>query len=48
MHVLATDPNPEEFDRYAGVLESQASTGPPLNNEQFRRALDDLEARNDP
>lgn len=46
--VLATDPSSEEFDRYAGVLESQASTDPPINNEQFRRALDDLEDRYDP
>ncbi|RQG87115.1 hypothetical protein EA462_15940 [Natrarchaeobius halalkaliphilus] len=46
--VLATDPSPKEFDRYAGVLESQASTDPPINNEQFRRALDNLEDRYDP
>lgn len=45
--VLATDPSPEEFDTYAGVLEARASTGPPLNDEQFWRALDDLEARYD-
>lgn len=43
--VLATDPNPEEFDKYAGVLEARASTEPPINNEQFWRALDDLEER---
>lgn len=41
--VLATDPSPAEFDTYAGVLEARASTEPPINNEQFWRALDDLE-----
>ncbi|CCQ33494.1 SWIM zinc finger domain-containing protein [Halorhabdus tiamatea SARL4B] len=45
--VLATDPSPEEFDTYAGVLEARASTEPPINNEQFRRELDDLEERYD-
>jgi uncharacterized Zn finger protein len=43
--VLATDPTPEEFDTYAGVLEAQATTEPRINNEQFWRALDDLEER---
>jgi uncharacterized Zn finger protein len=43
--VLATDPTPEEFDRYAGVLEARASTEPPVNNEQFWRELDNLEER---
>jgi uncharacterized Zn finger protein len=46
--VLATEPSPEKFDRYAGVLESQASTEPSINSEQFWRALDDLEDRYDP
>ena len=45
--VLATDPSPEEFDTYAGVLEARVSTEPPINNEQFWRALDDLEERYD-
>jgi uncharacterized Zn finger protein len=45
--VLATDPSPEEFDTYAGVLEARASTEPPINNEQFWRALDNLEERYD-
>ena len=45
--VLATDPTPEEFDTYAGVLEARTSTDPALNGEQFRRALDDLEERYD-
>lgn len=45
--VLATDPTPEEFDTYAGVLEARTSTEPPINNEQFWRALDDLEDRYD-
>jgi uncharacterized Zn finger protein len=43
--VLATDPSPEEFDTYAGVLETRAMTDPPINDEQFWRALDDLEQR---
>jgi len=43
--VLATDPTPEEFDTYAGVLEASASIDPPVNKEQFWRALDDLENR---
>jgi uncharacterized Zn finger protein len=43
--ILATDPSPEAFDTYAGVLEARASTEPPINSEQFRRALDDLEER---
>lgn len=45
--VFATDPNPEEFDRFAGVLEERASSDPPVNSEQFWRALDDLEDRYD-
>lgn len=45
--VLAADPNPEEFDTYAGVLEARAMTEPRLNDEQFWRALDDLEERYD-
>ena len=43
--VLATDPTPEEFDTYAGVLGARAETEPPINSEQFWRALDDLEGR---
>jgi uncharacterized Zn finger protein len=43
--VLATDPDPETFDTYAGVLEACASREPPINSDQFRRALDDLEER---
>jgi len=43
--VLTTDPTPREFDTYAGVLEARATTEPPINNEQFWRALDDLEDR---
>ena len=45
--VLATDPTPEEFETYAGVLEARTSTEPPINNEQFRRALGNLEDRYD-
>lgn len=41
--VLATDPGPEAFDTYAGVLEERASSDPRVNSEQFWRALDDLE-----
>ncbi|WP_340100111.1 SWIM zinc finger family protein [Salinibaculum salinum] len=43
--ILATDPTPEEFDTYAGVLEARATTEPRINDEQFWRALDDLEER---
>jgi uncharacterized Zn finger protein len=43
--VLATNPTPKEFDTYAGVLEARASTEPPINNDQFWRELDNLEAR---
>jgi len=43
--VLATDPSPEEFDTYAGVLEARTTTDPAINSEQFWRALDDLEDR---
>ena len=43
--LLATDPTPEQFDTYAGVLEARTMTEPPINNEQFRRALENLEER---
>jgi uncharacterized Zn finger protein len=43
--ILATDPTPEEFDTYAGVLEARTTTDLALNSEQFWRALDDLEER---
>lgn len=43
--VLAAEPDPKTVDAYAGVLEKRATSDPPVNNEQFRRALDDLEAR---
>jgi uncharacterized Zn finger protein len=43
--ILATDPTPEEFDTYAGVLEARATTEPRINDEQFWRAIDDLEER---
>ncbi len=43
--VLATDPSPEEFDTYAGVLEARATTEPRINDEQFWRAIDNLEER---
>lgn len=45
--ILATDPTPEEFETYAGVLEARTSTEPPINNEQFWRGLDTLEERYD-
>jgi Uncharacterized conserved protein len=45
--VLATDPNPSEFDTHAGVLEARTTMDPGINNEQFWRALDDLEDRYD-
>ncbi len=43
--VLATDPTPREFDTYAGVIEARATAEPPINDEQFWRALDDLKQR---
>lgn len=43
--VLGADPTPEEFDTYAGVLETRATTEPRINDEVFWRALDDLEER---
>lgn len=43
--VLAADPGPEAFERYVGVLEERAASDPPVNSEQFQRALDDLEER---
>lgn len=43
--VRAADPDPEAFDTYAGVLEERASSDPSVNDEQFWRALDDLEDR---
>ncbi|WP_050033991.1 SWIM zinc finger family protein [Halorubrum halophilum] len=45
--VLATDPSPEDFDAYAGVLETRAAAESEINNRQFWRALDDLEDRYD-
>lgn len=41
--VLAADPSPEEFEQYAGALEAQSMSEPRINEEQFRRALDELE-----
>jgi uncharacterized Zn finger protein len=43
--VLATDPGPEEFERYAGALEARATSEPGLNSHQFWRELDNLEER---
>jgi uncharacterized Zn finger protein len=43
--VLATDPSPEEFETYAGVLEARATSEPPINSDQFWRELDNLEER---
>jgi len=43
--VLAADPSDAEFERYAGTLEAQAMSESPVNDEQFRRALDSLENR---
>jgi len=41
--VLAADPSPEEFEQYAGALEAQSMSEPRINEEQFRRALDELD-----
>ena len=43
--ILATEPTPSEFDTYANVLEARATTEPPINSEQFWRALDTLKER---
>lgn len=43
--ILAANLTPEKFHTYAGVLEERASTESVINNEQFRRTLDDLEDR---
>jgi uncharacterized Zn finger protein len=45
--VLETDPSHEEVEQYAGILEAQATSEPRINEEQFRRALDELEANRD-
>ncbi|OYR68849.1 SWIM zinc finger family protein [Halorubrum ezzemoulense] len=45
--VLAADPNPEDFETYAGVLETRAAKESEINNRQFWRALDNLEDRYD-
>jgi len=45
--ILAANLTPEKFDTYAGVLEERASTESVINNEQFRRAFDNLEQRYD-
>ncbi|MFB6309099.1 MAG: SWIM zinc finger domain-containing protein [Haloarculaceae archaeon] len=41
--VLAAEPSDSELERYAGALEEQAMAEPRINEEQFRRALDELE-----
>jgi uncharacterized Zn finger protein len=43
--VLAADPDQDEFEKYIGVLEAQATSGAPSNTERFYRAIDDLEER---
>lgn len=45
--VLATDPSPEKFELYAGVIDERASTevGSDIHREQFTKALDELEDR---
>lgn len=41
--VRALDPEPQALDTYTGVLEDRATSGPAINSEQFRRALDRLD-----
>lgn len=41
--VLAADPDPGELEQYAGALEAQSMAEPRINEEQFRRALDELD-----
>lgn len=43
--VLATDPGPEEFETYTGVLDERASTGAPTNRDFFFRMLGELDDR---
>jgi len=45
--IAAANPSSEEFDRYAKVLETRATTPPLSDSEQFQRALDDLEDQYD-
>jgi len=41
--VLATEPTPAEFDTYAAVIEARTMTDPPINTDQFQRALGEFE-----
>ncbi|WP_251329067.1 SWIM zinc finger family protein [Haloplanus pelagicus] len=43
--VLAADSDQDEFEKYIGALEDQATSEQPANTEQFYRAIDDLEER---
>lgn len=45
--VLAADPDPENFESYAGVLDERASTGTgsDIHREQFTKALDEFDDR---
>jgi len=43
--VIAADTDQETFETYAGVLEERLHAGPPVNDERFRRALEELEER---
>jgi uncharacterized Zn finger protein len=43
--VLAADPDQDEFEKYIGALEDQATSEHPATAEQFYRAIDELEER---
>ncbi|ACV11307.1 zinc finger SWIM domain protein [Halorhabdus utahensis DSM 12940] len=43
--VIAADLDQERFETYAGVLAELSSAGSPVNDERFRRALEELEER---
>ena len=43
--VLTADPDPEEFELYAGVINERTTTGHDIHRAQFTKALDELEDR---
>nr|WP_255291433.1 SWIM zinc finger family protein [Natrinema sp. CBA1119] len=45
--ILAADSDQDEFEKYIGVLEEQAMLEHPAHSEQFYRAIDDLENRDE-
>jgi uncharacterized Zn finger protein len=43
--VLATDPDPEQFELYAGIVDERATTGTDIHRAEFTKALDELKDR---